>query len=293
MSNNIESFYTISPHERSEEVAKITIDDTSTVFILQDITVKNEQYTLSLWMCSEQDSIIVVDDDTVFSVSPEWTKYTKTFVAKDNDLVFSFTNVGRYYIYHPKLEKGNRATDWTPAPEDMASMEDLNSTRDSLNKVIFEQSSSLTTNVNSISASVRSLETKLNEDVDGLNNRIETVEKDVQLKVTDESVDIKIQKAIYDGSKKVDTGTGITFDENGMNVSKEDAEGNKVGDTNTQITENGMYVNSNVTNTPVLTANKDGVQAKNLHAGKYLIIDDKSRFEAYGTDRVGCFWIGE
>lgn len=295
------------------------------VSIEQDMLGKLElktEYTLSGWFLNENISWdknpiacfmynfkignqIFSDTTPSFDLNNDmgtWKYFTWTFTTYDLDpdaitscnvQFYAMDISGDIYISDLKLEKGNRATDWTPALEDMASMGDLNSTRDSLNKVIFEQSSSLVTNVNSISASVSTLETKLSKDVEGLNNRIETVEKDVLLKVTDESVDIKIQKAIYDGSKKVDTGTGITFDENGMNVSKEDTEGNKVGDTNTQITENGMYVNSNVTNTPVLTANKDGVQAKNLHAGKYLIIDDKSRFEAYGTDRVGCFWIGE
>ena len=42
----------------------------------------------------------------------------------------------------------------------------------------------------------------------------------------------------------------------------------------------------------MLTANKDGVNATNLKAITYLIIGERSRFENYGTDRTGCFWIG-
>jgi len=42
-------------------------------------------------------------------------------------------------------------------------------------------------------------------------------------------------------------------------------------------------------------ANKDGVDAKDLHAKTYLIIGEgegRSRFEDYSPNRTGCFWIG-
>jgi hypothetical protein len=42
----------------------------------------------------------------------------------------------------------------------------------------------------------------------------------------------------------------------------------------------------------VLTANNVGVDAVNLHATTYLIIGNNSRFEDYGSNRTGCFWIG-
>jgi hypothetical protein len=42
----------------------------------------------------------------------------------------------------------------------------------------------------------------------------------------------------------------------------------------------------------LLTANKEGVVAKDLHATTYLIIGKNSRFEDFGSDRTACFWIG-
>lgn len=57
------------------------------------------------------------------SVSSEfsWVYYTGTW-KKANDIVFHFgwsARVGTYYIRKIKLEKGNKATDWSPAPEDV------------------------------------------------------------------------------------------------------------------------------------------------------------------------------
>ena len=47
--------------------------------------------------------------------------------------------------------------------------------------------------------------------------------------------------------------------------------------------------------TDVLTADNQGVLARNLHATTYLIVGNRSRFENYdkdGNKYTGCFWIG-
>lgn len=69
--------------------------------------------------------------------------------------------------------------------------------------------------------------------------------------------------------------------------------------TTTRINENGMrvYEKKNDTEEEVLKADKDGVDARNLHATTWLIVGENSRFEDYinanGEKRTGCFWIGE
>ena len=95
---------------------------------------------------------------------------------------------------------------------------------------------------------------------------------------------VYVQSAMDDGVSKVVTSTGFTFDDAGMTVEKSGSE------MKTQITENGMSVYQN--SAQVLTANNKGVDARNLHATTYLIVGNNSRFEDYGYDRTGCFWIG-
>ena len=62
------------------------------------------------------------------SLTTEYKLYTMTFTANATEQVtIRFDNNGSttsgtnaiLYIKHPKLEKGNKATDWTPAPEDI------------------------------------------------------------------------------------------------------------------------------------------------------------------------------
>ena len=183
-----------------------------------------------------------------------------------------------------KMEKGNKATSWSPAPEDIES--DITAI-ESETKSIKQTVSSLVLGTDSINASVKSLEESMVNTTNGLASDISKVQEQVNLKMTSDEVKIEIQKELKNGANKVSTSTGFTFDENGLNVSKSDSE------MKTQITEDGMkiYKNSEV----MLTANNQGVDAKNLHATTYLIIGDNSRMEDFtenGNKRTAVFWIG-
>ena len=99
-----------------------------------------------------------------------------------------------------------------------------------------------------------------------------------------EGLSVQVQSIKTDGVSKVSTATGYIFDENGMTVEKSGRE------IKTQITEDGMQVFKN--GEAVLTANSEGVDAVDLHASTYLMVGGRSRFENYGADRTGCFWVG-
>lgn len=101
---------------------------------------------------------------------------------------------------------------------------------------------------------------------------------------TAEGLSVQVQSVKTDGVSKVSTATGYTFDETGMTVEKSGRE------IKTRISEDGMQVYKN--GNAVLTASSDGVDAVDLHASTYLAVGGRSRFENYGADRTGCFWIG-
>lgn len=163
-----------------------------------------------------------------------------------------------------------------------AELEDVRKETSTTVKTIENRVSAIETNADSVSASVSSLRTV----VDDANNKVEELEKRVNAQITEESVNLQIDKKLQNGATKVETSTGFKFDENGLKVSKTGSS------TDTRITENGMTVNNIENGETMLTANKDGVNATNLKATTYLIIGEHSRFENYGTDRTGCFWIG-
>jgi hypothetical protein len=127
------------------------------------------------------------------------------------------------------------------------------------------------------------MENRTDQSLESVNDAVQTLQQEVAAKMTAEAVQIQIREAMENGSTKVVTNTGFTFDDRGMTVEKSGSE------MKTQITEDGMRVYQN--NSAILVANNQGVDAKNLRATTYLIVG-RSRFEDYGHDRTGCFWIG-
>lgn len=147
-----------------------------------------------------------------------------------------------------------------------------------------EKIASLEINTDSINATVSSLQETTNSTLENIDNNVAELTKKVEASITAEDVNLAIKSELSNGVDKVVTSTGFTFNEEGLTVSKTGRE------MTTTITEDGMTVYRD--NTAVLTANHTGVDATNLHATTYLIIGNNSRFEDYGTNRTGCFWIG-
>ena len=116
--NTLESCIISSPYSNEEECAKFTIEETLSPFVLHNITMVPGQYTLSLWVKSENEGSIVSRGLTM-PTSTEWNRYKVTFTTGEPNLDIFFNTADMYYIYKPKLEMGSRDTDWTEAPEDL------------------------------------------------------------------------------------------------------------------------------------------------------------------------------
>lgn len=164
---------------------------------------------------------------------------------------------------------------------------DCKNTTKNLSETVTDQYSTIQKDIGSINMTVGSLKETITTNADNSKEQIATLEKQVKMCMTESSVDIKIQTELQNGVTSLDTTTGITFNENGLNISKSNAP------TNTRITENGMTIHDTNGDT-LLAANNAGVTAKNLHATTYLIIGTNIRFENYernGVKRAGCFWV--
>lgn len=114
----VESCMIRSPYNVDEECAKFSITDVTKQFVFSSVTMPDKVYTFSFWAKSDSDGIINVGNES-FETLNEWRRLVVTFTATERDLKMSFGTAGVYYIYHPQLEIGNKATDWTPATEDV------------------------------------------------------------------------------------------------------------------------------------------------------------------------------
>ena len=168
---------------------------------------------------------------------------------------------------------------------------EVDSAYSELRSEIVEQSTELWRSTSEIVAkateAVDLVEESVNESLDGVNESISTLTSAVETKMNAEQVSITIQQEIANGVTKVDTGTGYVFDSEGLKI-------NKSGSGISNLLDNtGMFVKRD--GVDILTANSEGVSAKDLHAKTFLKIgsgDGRCRFEDYGIDRIGCFWTG-
>jgi predicted nucleic acid-binding Zn-ribbon protein len=135
-----------------------------------------------------------------------------------------------------------------------------------------------------IVASVQAIEETTTSSIESVNNELASISKKAELAVTAEDVSIQISSAIDNGVTTVKTNTGYTFNDEGLHISKSGSNMTSV------LNEDGLIVSRH--DAPVLEAVSDGVNALNLTARQYLKIGG-SRFQAHGTDRTGCFWIGD
>ena len=148
----------------------------------------------------------------------------------------------------------------------------------------YENISSLQMDTESITASVSKIIEDTTTSIDGINESIANLNTKVEASMTAENVVIAIHNELENGVDKITTKTGFTFDDEGLTIEKTGTE------MRTQITEDGMTVYRDTE--AILVANNVGVEATNLYAKTYLIMGNNSRFENYGSNRTGCFWIG-
>lgn len=284
--NILEAYSIESPSGKVDECAKFVIDDVTNAFVLSNIASVGQEYTFSFWIKSDTNTTIVVANNT-FVVTNKWTKHILTFVASKKDISILFNANGTYFIYHPQLEIGNKATDWTPAPEDVDDKIDtsINDNNTQLT-IIRNMVSDLAIEADAITASVGDMKTS----IDSVTGQLQSAQEELAtLKLSSDNLDLQFKNIVNDGVSKVVTETGFIFDREGMTIDSTDSP------TKTQVTPDGMTVykkDAAGTQEEVLEATSEGVDATNLHAKTYLIIGGRSRFENYGSDRTGCFWIG-
>lgn len=192
----------------------------------------------------------------------KWIKFEYTFTATSSRVAIvagigGASNRSSYTVYGTgfKLEKGNKATDWSPAPED------TDSTIDTMNKNISSQMSSFQQTVNNISSEVGSLKvtvdnnnknvtsqmSSIKQTVDGISSEISSIEATVDNNNKNMTSQMSSIKQTVEGINSEFSSLKVTVDDNNKNTTS------KI--LSMQQTVNG--INSEITS---LKVNVDGIQ---------------------------------
>lgn len=142
----------------------------------KNVWEKDQIYTVSFYAkCSSAGATIVAsrsliptDSSEKLALTTGWRKYIATFKSTDTvtggTLSFQINDTNAtYYIANIKLELGNKATDWTPAPEDVDEKFTDYSTTTQMNSAINQSANSVLTIVSSNYATKASLELKVDK----------------------------------------------------------------------------------------------------------------------------------
>lgn len=110
----------VNPYGLESKMSRIIITEN---LCLPLATINHtDTYTLTIWIKSNSNKTIELyygSNVEYFDVTTEWKRFEFIFDPSTNDEVGLELSVGTYFIWHAKLEKGNKPTDWTPAPEDV------------------------------------------------------------------------------------------------------------------------------------------------------------------------------
>jgi methyl-accepting chemotaxis protein len=162
----------------------------------------------------------------------------------------------------------------------------INDNRDKVDSAKSELQDAITQTSTELSRTTEEIYAQAKQ-VTELSDSVNSLSKEVELKLDANAVNIAVKNEIANGVDRVVTESGYRFDADGLTISKS-------GEQMSNVLDNtGMYVKK--LGNEILTANDKGVNAVNLQAKTYLIIgsgNGTSRFEDYGIGRTGCFWVG-
>lgn len=210
MSNSIKSIKALNPYNKQDTMAQIILTNDYVNMPLADLDESGD-YTLTMYVRADATRYLKVNminnpqdyDDPEsllqnIEVTNAWKKVSFTFNAPLQNLTIALTFMhGTYYIYHAKLEKGNKATDYSKAESDDTEY---------LEKKITEMNSSFTIALDNISAIV-------NKTVERTSNAEKSIAKhESAINQTAESITSEVNRAT-ESEKKINDNITKTREE--------------------------------------------------------------------------------
>lgn len=195
----------MSPYNNNSTMLELKIDNDGDGYVLSDVVKMDGTYTLSIWIKSNKNSVVIFDvlgTAKVVDVSTNWQKVVCTVKANNtdvnNDIVITPEVNTTTYLYEAFLCEGTIDNSWLPAPEDIE--DGVSSVKSELIQTAEKIEQKITVSDGRI--------TSLAATVDGINARVETAEGDISsLKTADGEIAAEVENNKKEiGSLKVQAG---------------------------------------------------------------------------------------
>lgn len=157
----------------------------------------------------------------------EWTRFELSVVANGTAHTFTLygVNGNTYTVKEIKLEKGNKATDWTPAPEDtdQTIVDNIKVVTDKINDVstkLSQTKDSIVASVNSLNSTTQTITTNLTNATNDLNNKINAASSHADSIAESKSNEALNNAKTYTNAQITTVNTRISNTESSINVLK-------------------------------------------------------------------------
>lgn len=210
---------------REGNCLKVTCGVGQVEYALPGLFVKGEAYTLSLSMnASIAMPVELGQAGKVFGTAQVATakkRFVFSFTAASaNTLYIRPSQANRYlYLYEVKLERGDKATDWTPAPED---------TVDLIETSVDAAKAAISVDIaNGVTARVERLEQNTSEtagEITALQSRLSTAEQ----KITTEAITNVVSNRFYDKGEATEKFTRLEQTVDGLTATASSSGGSNL-----------------------------------------------------------------
>lgn len=265
-----------------------------------------ETYTLSFWVKGDVETTLTASctggqsNCSTHDVTTKWVKHTKTYTATSGGSLTLWPDEANVTIYlaNVKLEKGAKATDWTPAPEDVES--DISSAQTTANAAQTAAATN-TSNISALVARVTVAESSITQLSDSIELRVEKAGVISAINQTAETITIDASKVNLSGYVTIEnlaTAGATTIDGANITTGKISADRIDVdGLFAKDITANGTITGANLVGGCITTTDgtlgelsiENGkIQSQNV-GGLYRLQIIQGKLEAHAVPVDGVF----
>lgn len=225
-----------------------------------------------------------VNDRFITSDTTDWVDYNRTITVESAAEAY-YISVQLYYedswdgviqLKDLKLEKGNRATDWTPAPEDVDS--DIQSVTDVANGLVGNMETILGDGTEENIGLIKTLETEISQTNDAWKLAVSETEETIG------GIDEKIGGV---QTKVNEYSTWFTMDENGFTIAK--TEDGEVQPLKVVIDNTSMNFYDNDVKVAYVSGQKLKITEAEVEGSLYV---GGFRWSERSNGNMGLMWIG-
>ena len=284
--NSISRYSGISPQGNTDTMSKVYVDTAGTLH-LAEITA-DDNYTIRFFIKAEKSCTAVLYLGNVgknIDVKMSWSEIKDTFDGKAKTTCEMYLPPGTYYIWHMKLERSTKASDYTQAPEDVE--ENVKSYTDNRLKE-YITSREAYSEIKQTDTNIRlSVTQKIKETKEYTDGQIEGVKEyaNSQISIKSDNIYLDVDKKLekYSTTSQMNSAIQLKANEITQTVSETYATQARITDLQSQINQNASSISLKVSKSNLISEINTSAEQIKLTSNRIIIQSDNFNLTSNGT----------